>query len=122
MVTMEHNYSKYSDNKKKNKIFVDESTAATFDESQEEVLKVDETVENATEVVTEVTSQIGVVSGCNKLNVREKANKDSKSLCVIDKNTEVEIDLNASTTEEFYKVCTSSGIKGYCMKQYITVK
>lgn len=65
--------------------------------------------------------KIGIVVGCEKLNVRKEADKKSEPLCVINKNEEVKINLTESTTY-FYKVQTSSGIEGYCMKEYINVK
>lgn len=65
---------------------------------------------------------IGVVTGCEKLNLREGSNKDSKVLAILTKGTEVEVELDAPTTSEFYKVKTASGIEGYCMKKFITIK
>lgn len=63
----------------------------------------------------------GVVSGVNKLNVRKEPSTDAEVVCVIPVNTEVLIDLEEST-EDFYKVCTSAGIEGFCMKAYISVE
>lgn len=69
----------------------------------------------------EVT-MIGVVTGCNQLYVRKEANKESDPLCILEGNSEVKVDLNDSTSEDFYKVRTSTGVEGYCMKKYITIK
>lgn len=91
-----------------------------------------ENFEEATPVVTPVENPvetpiekrvvyIGKIRDCEKLNVREKPDINSKVLCKLDKNSEVEIEKSEST-KEFYKVCTSSGINGYCMKKYIYVK
>ena len=63
----------------------------------------------------------GVVSGCDKLNIRKEAIKDSTIVTIINKNAEVVIDPTKSTND-FYKVTTTSGVEGYCMKTYITVK
>lgn len=71
--------------------------------------------ENMTEnVISEIT---GVVVA-PLLNVRDsKANVISE----IDKGTKVVIDVNESN-DEFYKVRLASGIEGFCMKKYITIK
>lgn len=87
--------------------------------TNEEVSNLNE--EDVAEVNTE-GNLTGVVSGCGKLNLREKPSKDSDVLLILDKDTEVTIDTAASTTEDFYKVCTSSGVEGYCMKKFITIK
>ena len=62
---------------------------------------------------------IGVVTGCKKLNVRQEPDKDSKVLCVIDRETEVQLPADYNENNYFYKICTSEGVIGYCMKQYI---
>ena len=64
---------------------------------------------------------IGIVSNCNRLNVREKASKDAAIVCEVACETKVMIALNEST-EDFYKVCTAAGIEGFCMKQFITIQ
>lgn len=61
------------------------------------------------------------IKDCNKLNVRKDPNKESKVLCVIDKNTEFTVNLTKST-EDFYKVTLSNGVEGYCMKEFISIK
>lgn len=60
----------------------------------------------------------GIVDKCERLNVREKASVDSDILKVIDKGTEVIIDVEKST-DEFFKV-SIDGVDGYCMKKFIT--
>ena len=76
-----------------------------------------ETEEDETDV-QEGSTAMGVVT-CTKLNVREKASKDSKVLVIINEKTEVFIDLDEST-EAFYKVKVS-GFDGYCVKQFIQI-
>lgn len=80
---------------------------------------VDEMIEDAVNALN--VTDIGIVINCVKLNVRKNADKDSEVLCVIEKDAEVIIDLENST-DEFYKVCTSSGVEGYCMIKYIEIK
>ena len=63
----------------------------------------------------------GKVTGCTKLNVRKKADKDADVLAIIDCNKEVTVNLSDST-EEFYKICTPAGIEGYCMKKFVDAR
>lgn len=63
----------------------------------------------------------GYITNCKKLYVHERADKNSDPLCIIGGSDKVVIDL-ANSTEDFYKVCTSSGVEGYCMKKFISIK
>lgn len=72
------------------------------------------------EVVIE-PRKIGRVYNCAKLNVRAAAKFNSDVICEIPCNTEVEINEDDSTGD-YYKICTSSGIEGFCMKTYISVE
>ena len=65
-----------------------------------------------------------VVTGCNKLYVREEPSKESKHLCIIENGTELTVNLTEST-DTFYKVHGVLGetlIAGYCMKEFISIK
>ena len=96
-------------------------TEASFND--EFMLNDEETKEVAVEM-TELEPEeylLGVVSNCKKLNVREAPSKESDSLGVIACGTEVMITPSTST-EEFYSVCTESGIEGFCVKQFINLK
>ena len=106
------NYSKFS-KKSEDTNVVEESNEKmneVFNEVMEEIVE---------EKPVEKEKTVGVVTGCAKLNVRKKAEKDAEILCIIDKGAEVVID---SFSKGFYKVCTSSGVEGYCMKEFIRVK
>lgn len=86
-------------------------------EVEEEVL-----VEEAEmEMDIEPISYIGVVSGCKKLNVRPDASTNNDPLCVIEEGTALVIDVRESV-EGWYKVYTETGVEGFCMVQYITIK
>lgn len=64
------------------------------------------------------------VSCKNKLNVRKEPSKNSEVLCVINKDTQVAVDI-VNSTDDFYKVIIDHNnklVEGYCMKQFITVK
>ena len=63
---------------------------------------------------------IGVVVGCANLNVREEASVDSEIISVLEEGDEIMVN-DVDSFEDFYGVCTASGIEGYCMKKYIKV-
>lgn len=58
---------------------------------------------------------------CAKLNIRSDATVDSDPVGIIDKDTKVFV-YEDESTEEFYKVCTATGLEGYCMKKFISVQ
>lgn len=111
-----NNYSKFSKHFK-NK----ESNVVETNNVLEGQMTIDEliNVEDTNETVNETA--MGFVSGCEKLFVREKPGKEFNHITIIPKNSEVKINLTDST-EEFYKVTTSMGFEGYCMKKFITIK
>lgn len=67
------------------------------------------------------TSIAAFVTGCAKLNVRERPDIKANIVAVISVKTEVVVDLGSST-DEFYKVCNAAGIEGFCVKKYIELK
>ena len=75
--------------------------------------------EKRIEKVEEKVIVKGVVTNCNKLNVRRGAIITSDIRAVIDKDDIVEINEKRST-DEWYRVRTEGGIEGFCMKKYIT--
>lgn len=79
---------------------------------------VEETVEAAPELPTTVT---GVVSGCKKLNVRNKPNATAAILTTVNDGSEVVIE-QPITNSEFYRVTLANGMSGYCMKKFIVIK
>ena len=93
--------------------------------STEEIVNefVDETVENSSKETTEediVLEVLGVVTGCNLLNVRSQPEADSDVITVIPIDSIVTIsDVNAS--QDFYKVLIGD-LEGYCMKKFIKIK
>lgn len=93
-----------------------------LEEVTQGLLQSEEVIEPIEEpIIEEKTEVIGFVEGCDKLNVRKEANKESDIMCIIDKSTELIIDSDNST-DEFFKVTTLSGIEGYCMKKFIKIK
>ena len=125
------NYSKFSQKKENvnlEEIFP-EAEAVEADAEQEPIMDpvVEEEAEQAQEIVEESqkveesVQTVGFVDNCECLRVRKESNVDSEELCIINKLSEVVIDLDNST-DYFYKVTTSEGVEGYCMKKFITIK
>lgn len=64
---------------------------------------------------------IGVVTDCLKLNIREKPSKDSRVVTVVTCLDELKIDMGDSN-DDWYAVCTATGIEGFCMKKFVAVR
>lgn len=62
----------------------------------------------------------GIVTDCVRLNVREDPNSKATILGTITVDTELIVNKEEST-EDYYKICTSVGLEGYCMKKFITI-
>lgn len=90
-------------------------------EPQEPVTNTVEPVQEVEEVVKPKKPITGVVANCFSLNVRTGPSKDYDVLCEILSKTEVEID-ESESSEDFYKICTASGVEGFCMKNFIEVR
>lgn len=89
-----------------------------------EVTVAEEVVEPIIEPVVEEARPefvFGVVANCEKLYVRKAPKIVAEAIGIIDAGDEVEIDVDLST-EKFYRVITASGLKGFCMKEYINLK
>ena len=113
-----HNYNNYS-KPANNKVEKTEPEVRT--ENLEDEIPVSETDTEVQETKGEVEVAIsGKVVDCDLLNVREQASVDANVVCLISKYDEVMINKNEST-EDFYKVCTATGIEGYCMKRFIAI-
>lgn len=94
-------------------------------DSTEEVFNefVDETVEDSSKETTEediVLEVLGVVTGCNLLNVRSQPEADSDVITVIPIDSIVTIS-NINASQDFYKVLIGD-LEGYCMKKFIKIK
>lgn len=66
-----------------------------------------------------MTQLTGIVTNCNRLNVRSKADKDSDILTTLSAGTELIISDDASN--DFYAVRRGS-LRGFCMKDYISIQ
>lgn len=78
----------------------------------------DQVIEEPKEEVIEVVESKGVVTECSKLFVRTEPKRDCNPAGIINENDEVIIDIENST-EDYYKVVTTEGLEGYCLKTYI---
>ena len=118
------NYNKRS-NKKKEDIepVIEEVVTEVEPEVEETVAEVEESVDETVEGVNEVV-KTGIVVGCSKLNVRNNPAITAKVVCVIAKDTEVEVIENMSHGDFYYvrKGTLTEGFNGYCMKKYISIK
>lgn len=100
------------------------------DKETEELLeKIDEIIPQAAEVAEPVEEPEpepvaapidGVVSGCTSLYVRSEPTVDSEPLGTIKCDTKVRI-YESESTDDFYSVCTETGLEGFCMKKFISV-
>lgn len=91
--------------------------APIIPEVKTEVKLINETVET---VVLPKTVE-GVVTNCAKLNVRAEPSTDAEVVCILDATSEIEIDVNKSSNE-WFKVCTATGIEGYCMRKFVDAR
>ena len=67
----------------------------------------------------------GVVAGCKMLNIRKLPAADAAIVAIIPADSEVMVDdsaMEAVPKLPFYKICTASGIEGFCMKRYIRIR
>lgn len=119
-------YSKFSkpfNNNEGNEVV--DSTNIEDTEKISEVQEIDVPItEKVCQEVEEIQKVIGIVSGCEMLNVRNEPSIDSDIVNVIPKGLEVEVDYSNSTAD-FYKVklpVEFLDANGYCMKKFITIK
>ena len=110
-----------------------EQVEETVNEVEESTNETEETTEEVTEEVTEPevivpniedsvenNEVIGKISGFEKLYVRKEANKDSEPVGIVTDKDDLSIDVIHST-DDFYKVITSNGLEGYCVKEFVKI-
>ena len=112
-----HNYSQYS---KKNNENVDAVNPVSVTEPEvvagPAVVTIPE-VKMEPEVSAPATVT-GIVANCAKLNVRVNPDTSASVVCVLEAAAEVEID-PIESTKEWFKVTTSTGVNGYCMRKFV---
>ena len=89
------------------------------EEIEEPVVEAPEVVEDEPKVL--VTTLIGAVTNCTRLNVRTAPEATADVICEIPRDSEVEI-IPDDEANGFVKVVTASGVEGYCMKKYIAIR
>lgn len=63
----------------------------------------------------------GVVTNCLRLNIRKTPDKDSEVVVIATCLDELRVDPTAST-DDWYAVCTASGMEGFCMKKFVAIR
>ena len=93
---------------------VEEPTNETEETTEPEVIvpSIENNVEN--------NEVIGKISGFKKLYVRKEASKDSEPVGIVTDKDDLSIDVSHST-DDFYKVITSNGLEGYCVKEFVKI-
>ena len=112
---------------------VTEVTEETVNEIEESTNETEETTEEVTEEVTEPevivpsidnnvenNEIIGKINGFKNLYVRKEASKDSEPVGIVTDKDDLSIDV-AHSTDDFYKVITSNGLEGYCVKEFVKI-
>ena len=110
-----------------------EQVEETINEVEETTNEIEETTEEVTNEVTEPevivpsiennvenNEVIGKISGFEKLYVRKEASKDSEPVGIVTDKDDLSIDV-ARSTDDFYKVITSNGLEGYCVKEFVKI-
>ena len=110
-----------------------EQVEETVNEVEESTNETEETIKEVTEEVTEPevivpsiennvenNEVIGKISGFEKLYVRKEASKDSEPVGIVTDKDDLSIDV-AHSTDDFYKVITSNGLEGYCVKEFVKI-
>lgn len=129
-----HNYSQYSKQPNKpnksgavNPNYVPPATApkVKMESVKEPVVASVDSVTNLVEETVATTALPEMVSGtvvnCVKLNVRANPSTDADIVYVLDAASEMQIDVAASNNE-WLKVCTATGIEGYCMRKFVDAR
>ena len=113
-----HNYNQYANKKESTPVEEKEEVVETAEEVTEavETVETDEEVEE--EEVLEAAPLYGIVN-CARLNVRRGPSIDTKSVCVVESGSKLEIEY---FNDEWLKVVTEDGIFGYCMKKFVDEK
>ena len=106
-----------------------EQVEETVNEVEESTNETEETTEEVTEpeiIVPSIENNfennevIGKISGFEKLYVRKEASKDSEPVGIVTDKDDLSIDV-AHSTDDFYKVITSNGLEGYCVKEFVKI-
>ena len=91
------------------------------EETNKEIEEPEEIEEQSSEQQPAEATKIGMVDGCDKLNVRQYPSSDANVVGQpLNKGAKVVID-EANSADDFYKIYQSTGLEGYCMKAFIKI-
>ena len=118
-----HNYSQYSNKNKpaevENVEVVEEEVTPIVEEETVIIPEIDQAEENVETVTLPAAVTVtGQVVNCAKLNVRANPSAGADVVCVLDAASEIEINVEKSTSE-WFNVCTATGVEGYCMRKFV---
>lgn len=101
---------------------VKEEIVEPVEEVKEEIVApVEEVKEEIVAPVEETNTKKFVVVTTDRLNVRKGPSKDTEVLNIVSKDEKLLIN-DPKLIEGFYSITTSSGIKGYVMKEFVVEK
>ena len=100
---------------------VKEEIVAPVEEVKVEEVKIEEAKEEIVSLVEETNTKKFVVVTTDRLNVRKGPSKDTEVLNIVSKDEKLLIN-DPKLIEGFYSITTSSGIKGYVMKEFVVEK
>lgn len=95
-----------------------EETKVTEEVVEQPIAEVEEKPVQAKKVKTPTS---GTVTGCEQLNVRNAASKVATRIAVIPKGTEFEV-TSFEAGSKWVGISTKTGIKGFVMAEFVTVK
>lgn len=132
---LNHNIEKVNEVTEENVNEIEESVKETEEITEEITNEVNETVEQVEETINEVEEStnkieetkkevteevIGKIIEFEKLYVRKEASKYSEPVGIVTDKDYLSIDIIHST-DDFYKVITSNGLEGYCVKEFVKI-
>ena len=100
---------------------VKEEIVVPVEEVKVEEVKIEEAKEEIVSPVEETNTKKFVVVTTDRLNVRKGPSKDTEVLNIVSKDEKLLIN-DPKLIEGFYSITTSSGIKGYVMKEFVVEK
>ena len=89
------------------------------DEPINVVQEIDEN--NPEQIENPLITLIGVVIDCRKLNIRKEPSANADVVCEVPESSELLIDISKSTAE-WFNVCTTAGVDGFCMRKYVSIE
>ena len=127
---LNHNIEKVNEVTEENVNEIEESVKETEEITEEITNEVNETVEQVEETINKVEKTtneieeteevIGKIIEFEKLYVRKEASKYSEPVGIVTDKDYLSIDIIHSTYD-FYKVITSNGLEGYCVKEFVKI-